>query len=132
MDRRSSALALRRLLTTDHLLDSDVQAAAKMARLAMKSIPPLSVSDGSGRVFEVAELLSRHRPGGTARSAALGGSEHSVRSLATWPVEDREGTESTPEVAQQSGQLCVEGLKSRDPLGDRCTSFLDHAGQLGG
>jgi len=80
------------------------------------------------RPLTVAELLGYHQLGGTARAAALSGSDHSVRSLATWPVEDREGTEWTPEVPEQSGQPLVEGLQSRDPIGDLRTSFFDHPG----
>lgn len=50
------------------------------------------------RPLTVVELLSYHQRGGTARAAALSGTDHCVRSLAAWPFEDRERTEWAPEV----------------------------------
>jgi hypothetical protein len=79
----------------------------------------------------VADLFGHHQRGGTARAAALSGSDHSVRSLATRSVQNREGPTWTPEVPEQSGQPRVERLQSRDPISDLRTSYFDHAGQLG-
>ena len=48
----------------------------------------------------VAELLGHHRRGRTARAAALGGSDHGVRSLAARAIDDREGPAWAPEVPE--------------------------------
>lgn len=88
--------------------------------------------DRPGAALADLVVLLRHlRDGGTARAAALGGSEHSARSLAAWPVEDREGPARTAKVPEETGEPGVQCLQPRDPTGDLRTSFLDHAGQLG-